>query len=579
MVDARGQSNLAEPVREIRDLVQTECLPYLQDLASKAARNELGLAFKPLLAPLVGLDEEQSRQVMQHLEVELREASKPSLGLAYRDGRDGKKIIKDNTHLLISPEMLVSGDKKELQLAVGAAPQFSDEIGLNCENVSSKRYVVPDEIIGERIFSLEEIFRRFGRALFQQMQSNSHRIQLIVSNESLEPLAAEALVTINEEFQKSSSENTVIGADRRFIRLSRDAVDPSSLLEAESSWIVKISSTVHQKDTLKIGIHAEVKLSRGAYNDVSTGGLVRQASLPAQIVREAAPERARSDLMARMKVASIKSIQVGDGVVRLRDTFQSGDAAYAFKLPSDRVLEFDLEQEPARTMAMYDAVSGREIMPAFVGDGNRPNLRRFFLPGGQYLLKVGIGNAARSDFILRSRGGVGILEPEPPGQLLREYGAWSVGVQISNGQRVCYAFTTATEQSRVQRLQKPVIWFSIPENKDATVLHFLDVAQFYSERSTFSASVFSRGLQQISTIAVSKVDGRLMSVQRGSRGENILNVEGLQGFTRGTRLRLRGTDMSGKPSEVFYSLVGYRQAITSMAHNCGRPEIAESLVW
>jgi hypothetical protein len=245
-------------------------------------------------------------------------------------------------------------------------------------------------------------------------------------------------------------------------------------------------------------------------------------------------------------------------------------------LDNPSILEVDIEQAAKRDLRLLDE-AGREVKPAFAGT-SRPNLRRYAMLQGSFLLVVSNAEAAAAEVVLRTRTARTMLEPEAPGDLTRTFGDWAVGLSSAQGRKVCFAYTTATEGSSVRRLQRPVIWFSTESEKDAPLVHFVDDARFYRNPGSARASVAVSG-QTSNAVVLSEIEGRLVPAQTNAAGRPVLSDASIRGFTLGRSIAITGTDETGRDSRVVYSLIGYKQAITSMATLCDRPELAQKLVW
>lgn len=85
--------------------------------------------------------------------------------------------------------------------------------------------------------------------------------------------------------------------------------------------------------------------------------------------------------------------------------------------------------------------------------------------------------------------------------------------------------------------------------------------------------------ETLASVSLSEIEGRLVPAQKNAAGRPILSDASIRGFTLGRSMVLTGVDEKGRDSRIVYSLVGYKQAITSMTTICGRPELAQKLVW
>jgi hypothetical protein len=570
----------AEAVSEIRGVVLEGCAASIASLNPPPSQIGIGLE----VVDLKELDPSQRLSLLQYVDAALKQIGATDRRVGHRntfmidrEARPQQQRILDNTHLNMLVSVLTKGDKREFQLSAAPAPRFADKLGFECGG-SSATYAIPDELIGERFFTFEEVVRQFAQSMFAQVQTRRHRMMVVSPDRDLENVTGEAVSILLKEFDRLRSTFRQVGAEQAIIRVSQEKTDLESAAD-ETPWEIRITFSVQPREAVRVSVVGNVLKASGDASAVAQTGLVRQALLPARMVQQARPDAVGADRMKRMQVAGVKPVMINDGVNRFQDSAGRESVAYNFSLGQRRVVEFDLERERgSRPLTLFTA-NGAEISPAFVGNAARPNLRRFSLGPGEYFLRMGQSGTQNPDgYVLRARSTDLILEPEPPGELLRNFGEWSVGV-INNGPvRSCYAYTTASSGSRIDRLQKPVMWFAITNEPSAPVLHYLDFRQFYRDQSQISAQVWSRS-QMLRTINVqTREDGLVIPIERTASGASVLSVEGIRSYTQGSTLRIRGTTPSGAASEVVYSLVGYTQSMNAMAVNCGRPDLIQSLV-
>lgn len=568
-----------EAVSEIKTLVLDTCAAGVAALTPPTT--QIGVGLEP--SELGGLDADQSKNLLDYVDSALKQISGGDRRIGYRntfridrEAPPQRQRIRNNTHLEVRVSVLTKGDKREFQLSAAPAERFADSLGFDCGG-SSAAYAIPDEFIGERFFTFEEVIRQFASSLYTQVQTRRHRMMVLTPDKGLENVTGEAVSILLKEFDRLRGAFLQIGADQSVVRIGEEKFEVDPLAD-ETPWEIKITISPQQGEAVRISVVGNVLKGQADTSSIAQTGLVRQASLPARVLQKTKADAIAADRLKRMQVASVQPVAINDGVNRFQDTFTSESIAYSFNLGQKRVLEFDIERESARQITLL-AANGAEVKPAFVGNALRPNLRRFDLAPGDYFLRLGGGGAAGSGkgYVLRARSAENILEPEPPGELLRKFGDWSVGV-INNGPvKSCYAFTTAAPASRVERLQKPVMWFSITNEPGSTqVLHYLDFKQFYRDQSPISAQIWSRS-QMLSNLNVQMHSDFVVPVERSPSGGNVLSMQSIRGYTQGSTLRMRGTPSTGAQSEVVYSLVGYTQSINAMAMNCGRSDLVQNL--
>jgi hypothetical protein len=558
-----------EAVAEIRELILDGCTAGVASLSPPPS--QIGIGLEPV--ELKELDPSQRVSLLQYVDASLKQIGAKDRRIGYRnifvidrEALPQQQRILSNTHLNMLVTVLTKGDKREFQLSATPAPRFADKLGFECGG-SSSTYTIPDELIGERYFTFEEVVRQFASSLYSQIQVRRHRMMVLSPDKDLENVTSEAVSILLKEFDRLRGSYLQVGAEQSVVRVSQEKFEIEALTD-ETPWEIRITFSPQPREAVRVSVIGNILNGPGDASSVAQTGLVRQASLPARILQQAKAEAVAVDRLKRMQVSGVKPVMINDGVNRFQDTFARDSIAYSFNLVQPRVIEFDLEQESARPITLL-AANGIEVKPSFVGNAVRPNLRRFSLGAGEYFLRLGPGDSQiGKGYVLRARSSDRILEPEPPGELLRNFGDWSVGV-INNGPvRACYAFTTASAASRIERLQKPVMWFSITNEPGSKIVsHYLDLKQFYREQAPITAQIWSRA-QMLSAVNVRP------------QAELILPVEhsAFRGYTQGSTFRMRGTAPSGSASEVVYSLVGYRQAMNAIALNCGKPDLVQSLV-
>jgi hypothetical protein len=492
---------------------------------------------------------------------------------APRERQEYRQKVEAATHLRVTPSVIFEGDQVKFTLKADPVPGGKLEMAFICGVASDTRHV-PPEVIGDRFYTPAELFRRFAGGIYDRLANEPAQLEVVSTDNKVEPLSDEAVSVLLKEFNEQKSSNFSIGADPTPIQVLKRAGHEPARDPAGSRWTVELK-LIEQTREAKLIVTATP--SNPKAQAFAEQGLVRLASLPAQSTRSLQAVAITGAAASLSKSRAAMLLPVGVGLQRLSARLEGKESlpfSMAFEEPS--ILEVDIEQSVKRTLVLLDG-SGREVRPAFVGSG-RPNLRRYALAQGRYVLIVANPESAATDFVLRTRTARTMLEPEPPGDLTRTFGDWAVGISSAQGRRVCFAYTTAGGDSAVRRLQRPVIWFSTESEKEAPLAHFVDDARFYRNPVSTRAVVAAAG-QALAPISLSEIEGRLVPAQLSAAGQPVLSDASIRAFTLGRAMVLTGTDEQGKDSRVVYSLIGYRQAITSMATLCGRPELAQKLVW
>jgi hypothetical protein len=263
---------------------------------------------------------------------------------------------------------------------------------------------------------------------------------------------------------------------------------------------------------------------------------------------------------------------------------QAGEQRYAFQLFRESFVEFDVVKIGNKQISFKPELFGGNGMPvdSFPPGRARINLRRYRLPPGQYELRVTPEERGRHEFVLATRAASvsSMLEFEPAGRLTRRFDDWFVGERAINSNRVCFAYTQAVEVSPSGwREQRPYIWIAINgDPKVQEIGHFIDDATRYADPGDVKVSFEEQGGTK-RPLNVVAANGTLQPAITNARGEKVLDRESVRGYTQGASILLEGKTADGQPAQVRYSLFGYRSAINAAAIACGRPDLAQDLVW
>jgi hypothetical protein len=314
--------------------------------------------------------------------------------------------------------------------------------------------------------------------------------------------------------------------------------------------------------------------------------LIRQASMiraPAPRPPQAGPSNVARVVRTEGDAAVIS---VAAQPTRIQDSVddQSGEQRYAFQLFRESFVEFDVVKLGARQISFKPELFGSNGMQvdSFPPGRARINLRRYRLPPGQYELRVSSEERGKHEFVLASRAvsSSSMLEFEPAGRLTRRFQDWYAGERQIDRTRTCYAYTQAVEVTPSGwREQRPYIWIVINgDPKVQEIGHFIDDASRYDGKTGITAQ-FEDQNGSLRPLNVKALGGTVQPAATNARGELILDRESVRGYTQGASILLEGRTADGTPAKVRYSLVGYRSAINAAALNCGRPDLAQDLVW
>jgi hypothetical protein len=361
-----------------------------------------------------------------------------------------------------------------------------------------------------------------------------------------------------------------------------------------NTWIVQ-ASLVPFNSAYRLQLDAEIPNEK----HVAQEGLVVPSDLPsrrrselqrqASIIRQPPPSPSRQGQGAQRTQRSAGEaavISITSTPTRIQDTVddQTSEQRYYFELFRESFVEFDVVKTSGRQIAFKPELFGANGMPvdAFPPGRARVNLRRYRLPPGAYEMRVTPEERGRHDFVVATRAAStsSMLDFEPIGRLTRRFNDWFAGERQIGGSRVCFAYTQATDVSpNGWREQRPYIWIAINgDPKIQEIGHFIDDATRYSDRDDPKVSFEDQGGTS-RPLTTKVLGGTIQPAIANARGEAILDRESVRGYTQGASIRVSGTTPDGKPAEVRYSLIGYRSAINAAALNCGRPDLAQDLVW
>jgi hypothetical protein len=255
---------------------------------------------------------------------------------------------------------------------------------------------------------------------------------------------------------------------------------------------------------------------------------------------------------------------------------------YFFSVEAPSVVELAIMEDVDGKKYGYKLrrVDGKAVAPPVVPKPNRFNTARFVLDPGIYMLEVAATKAIQEGYRLRSRIGSLPLDPLAPGKKLGQAGDWLFGVLGEGPTRQCYALTPAVsilpEGWRVQRPVLQIVISAGESEKAQLPQKIYDRADTYKKGSPVEIKLSgsdSRPLQ------LTEDQGSLMALQdcKTTAGKCII-PDSINQLTFGSTLAVTGTTAKGEPSEITYSLVGYRAAVAAIAAECDNAFIGQEMV-
>jgi hypothetical protein len=449
---------------------------------------------------------------------------------------------------------------------------------------------VASRFVGEVFVQPDVIFQRLARSMWQQTRDRKFYVYRDSGRSALRDPQVSAFFSnlTRSAISQSKDENSEIRG-KNLVPASAPTATPQG-----ETWVVE-ASLLPFGNTFRLQVEAEIANEMHVVQE----GLIladqlpstRGASLARQpsIIRASAPQPPRPGPGASRPARApgdAASINITDAPMRVQDQVddQTGEQRYQFVLYRESFVEIDVTKIGPKQISFKPELFGGNGMPvdSFPPGRARINLRRYRLPPGQYELRVAPEERGRHEFVLATRAAsvTSMLAFEPIGRLTRRFDDWFVGERMINNNRVCYAYTQAEEVSPTGwREQRPYIWLAI--NGDPRVQeigHFIDDATRYGNNADVKVNFEdqSGSRRALGTVVV---NGTLQPAITNARGEKILDRESVRGYTQGAAIFIDGVTAEGQPAQVRYSLYGYRSAINAAALACGRPDLAQDLVW
>jgi hypothetical protein len=434
---------------------------------------------------------------------------------------------------------------------------------------------VPASLVGEVYKRAENIFSDAAREVFEKTRGS---VPLVLSarlpnGTSLDPNLPEHFTLMMEKAIDNAARNAdvTIGNPTQVpvVNAALAPIDPAERWDA----FVQVEPRTN-------GYHIQVSVRRAGFTSVFSDGLVALDDLPAMQWAALGPSRTR-------RIHSAPSL--GSAPLRINGRILGGRGLeqYAFSVGRESYVEVDIPtisvSGPHRSLKV-DVIGPNNIplKTIHIANPSRPNLRRFRVPSGQYVIRIASTAPTPQEYQLRARAvdTSDMLMPEAPGRLIRRFQNWyaSVVEDPASGKRTCYAYTAATEAGPTNwREQAPFILLSAESEGSGAIQHLLDDKRYYRPGAPIEASVTEGG--DVRLLNASAPGNFIRPMKEGSNGQPILDMDAVAGYNKGTTLELNGTTPDGRPAHVVYSLQGYRAAVNAMSLECGRRDLANALVW
>ncbi len=465
----------------------------------------------------------------------------------------------------------------------------------NCD-VSTPTVELSTDQIGEIFLPPEVIFESVAKDIWARSRGVNHVVMQSRASGGapIDPHLPEffrrqmtAAVARSKDENAALRETEVVVATR-----ADDGIDPAVRWDTDVTLEPRSNGfrlTVEARRPNTTALVSEGLLAPSDLPSQRRSDLVRQASM----IRQAAPPPPRGGQGApggariqRASSGDAAVINVAGTPTRIQDSVddQTGEQRYAFQLFRESFVEFDIVKISGKQISFKPELFGSNGMPvdSFPPGRARINLRRYRLPPGAYELRVTPEERGRHDFVLATRAAStsAMLDFEPVGRLSRRFNDWFAGERQIDGGRICFAYTQAIEVSPTSwREQRPYIWIAINgDRRIQEIAHFIDDATRYDRNADLKVSFEDQngGMRPLNAKVIA---GAIQPAIANARGEPILDRESVRGYTQGASILVEGKTADGKEASVRYSLVGYRAAINAAALNCGRPDLAQDLVW
>lgn len=436
------------------------------------------------------------------------------------------------------------------------------------EHWASPEVDIPKSILGEPFVEPRQLINKFGDTFFAD--DSRGRYNLVYLREGvtdLRGLADVAMARLPEHIEERNADSF---GRKTTVVLEESAQAVAELEPDQLNWALDLrrSTTVEDAaDAVRVSLIA-TPVDGNPSGTKSEEGLIEVDKLPHRI--EAATEDIAS-LPPSTRIGIIKEIPNDLPSTKNLETMGERPLVYKFVLEEPSIVELDLQTAEATPLA-YSLITSDDqpVEPDFRGK-LRPNLTRYRLPAGVYYAKVE-PNLDIADYYFRFRRSSKELVVEAPGTLLKQFGDWLVGEQVVDGRKACFAYTSATDESVTNRLQRPILYFALREGTNDPIAHKVDSIQFYNPDAPITAHIFRKG-QEIARSDLHPFSTGELAPLVVKKGQTLTNPEFQRGYTDGSVMAIDGETPEGDRSEVVYSLRGYRFAVNAIAENCNRRDV------
>lgn len=466
--------------------------------------------------------------------------------------------------ILFEPEVKVLGKTSMTHLVI-----VRTSINGCDKFLASRDVVVPQSILGESFLEPSQLIRKFADTFVEDdARGREHRLYLVADAASkMRGLADQAIAELPQEISEKNKQCLCAPTS---IQVEEPTETPDPPTEKSLNWsfdLKRINDSASGADAVKVLLIAD-PLDGNVSGSRSQGGLIEIDKLPQRV------EASSDDLQALpppVRTGTMKEVPMDLASTKNIETMGDRPLVYKFSLDLPSIVEIDLKN-PNNQKITYELLNaaGEPVPPDFRGK-LRINLTRYRLAEGIYYAKIEVTPEV-SDYSFRFRRSETQLVSEAPGTLIRQYGDWLVGEQMVDGRKACFAYTSATDESVTNRLQRPILYFALREGTNDPVAHKVDNASFYDPNASIHAVIYGRG-REIATADLHSFSTGELAPMEIKNGQKMSSLDFQRGYTDGSSMLITGKDTAGNDSKVVYSLRGYRFAVNAIAENCKRSDV------
>jgi hypothetical protein len=550
-----------------------DMLDRLRACAAEAGRPSVAIALK--LPETLPLERDQNINLLDVLDSMLTEKVKDTGEIPDLDyvklysaqkqaDEETSKAYTEKADILVEPEVKVLGKNPMVHLMV-----IRTRIAGCDKFLSSRDVVIPQAILGEPFLEPSQLVSRFADTFVaDDVRGREHRLYLLPEAASkMRGLADQAVAELPKNIAKKNKE-CLCAPTTISVEEPTEVPGPSS--EKVLNWsfdLKRISDEIRGADAVKILMVADPREGNPS-GARSEGGLVEIDKLPQRV------EASSDDLQAlppTVRTGVLKEIPVELLSTKNIETMGERPLVYKFTVDTPSIVEIDLKNPKDQKIEYELLNSAGDLVPPDFRGKLRVNLTRYRLSEGIYFAKISV-NSEVTDYSFRFRRSTTQLVSEAPGTLIRQYGDWLVGEQVVEGRKACFAYTSATDESVTNRLQRPILYFALREGTSDPLAHKVDNVSFYDPKFPIGAVIYGRGKEIAKTELYPFSTGELAPMEI-KNGEKMSSLQFQRGYTDGSSMLITGRDPRGNDTQVVYSLRGYRFAVNAIAENCNRPDV------